>query len=383
MYDKKYNALLAIVFFSCVGSASLHSRGQHQYRDNAPIEKETHNNRNVKVDQFILENAPIVEKASALEGIVIEQSLLKTSTANVDLVKVEKPIPKEYVYVCAIGRLHGVPCDAIKNFPVNDIIRNRTLEMRMKQQAWESIEAHADYLINPRTHRIWLTSLLNPKEAPEEQLRYYNSSLQFYAGKPFKHYFWCNDKTLIPKTIQAISNFNVPVEVHELKEVAEKFVTRKLYEKFMQDEMFAFAGNLARQEIILQFGGLYADIGLEQLEDLEWFFKKYERVLCIHEPRVDIHFFAAAKGSKFFSQAISLIEPVVKSLEQSGISMPFYEVHGFIERRIWQFIEAIENKTLATEAFFYEGDDYRYHGMRSWMHLVKNVTVTYLMEGIQ
>jgi 2'-5' RNA ligase len=41
---------------------------------------------------------------------------------------------------------------------------------------------------------------------------------------------------------------------------------------------------------------MYTDIGMEQLRDIEWAFKKYDRVMCITGSWVDTHFIAAAKG---------------------------------------------------------------------------------------
>ena len=44
----------------------------------------------------------------------------------------------------------------------------------------------------------------------------------------------------------------------------------------MEDNYFSFANDLLKQEVVLQMGGFYADVTLEQKIDLEPYFKHYE-----------------------------------------------------------------------------------------------------------
>lgn len=280
-------------------------------------------------------------------------------------------------HVCHIAALYNVTCTAIKGLPIDQLNREYNMEREAKAVALRGVSSIMPYLIEPNTHRIWFTSTEEPQEVPLNRLEFYNKSLQFYVGKPFKHHFWCNDKSLIPETIETIKNFNLPIIIHEITEIEGQFINKNIFKKLMKDKMFAFASKIARQEILFLMGGLYADVGMEQLEDLESFFRKFELIFCVRNTWVDNHFFAMTKGSPFFFKSLSLMGPLMRQTLEKNITVS-PRVDVYLETRIWQLIAAKESKTSLSEVYFYEGQDYLYHGFGTWVNLTEKVTVSYL-----
>jgi len=84
------------------------------------------------------------------------------------------------------------------------------------------------YRIPLKTHRIWLTSPNNPREMLsvltdtflQEQMLSTNQVLDDAAqrdriGNKWTHYFWTNDRTLIPRTVQQMEEWGFIVrELH-------------------------------------------------------------------------------------------------------------------------------------------------------------------------
>ena len=239
----------------------------------------------------------------------------------------------------------------------------------------------APYKIEPKTHRLWLTSPENPTGPPREQLEFYKKSLQFYKNKPFKHHFWCNGIHLIPETIAMIQSFNPPVIIHEISEIIDQFKLKPLFEKLMRDKLFSFASDIARQEILVQQGGLYNDIGIEQTTDLEHYFRKYERIQCIRWGWIDTHFIAAPKGSKFYVQSLLMIEPIMKAALQKGLTIPHQHTHEFLEARTWQLVAAMEQQPLTPVGFVFADKEYIPHGLGSWTG--KDISMTYIVEAFR
>ena len=251
---------------------------------------------------------------------------------------------------------------------------------KLKEQAYTlaTVKEADSYMIEPKTHRMWLTSRDSPREVYKYRLKYYETSLKHFKGKPFEHHFWCNDKSLIPETIKFIKRFEIPVIFHEFSEVLDQFINKKLFLKLLEDRMYSFALDIARQEILLLMGGLYADLSIEQLTDVEWYFKKYSLVHVIKEKQLETHFIAAAKGTHFLLNALTLIAPLMRSVVESSIQIPVGKEHMYLETKTWQLVAVMANMTFMSEAFFMEGHDYRHHGQGSWRDYARKITAQYL-----
>ncbi len=153
-------------------------------------------------------------------------------------------------HFCDLASYLNITCESIGRFPFFHILREHDHERTLRKIS-ELVSPEAPYIIEPKTHRLWLTSHKNPREVPTSHLAFYSKSLQLYKGKPFVHHFWCNDKTLIPKTIARIQRFKVPVIIHELNEIMNCFIAKDLFKKLFDDGLFSFASDIARQEILI------------------------------------------------------------------------------------------------------------------------------------
>jgi hypothetical protein len=241
-----------------------------------------------------------------------------------------KPVVSEYEYVCALGELYNLTCGQIWNAP-------KPYEEEFLKKSNVSLPQSTSYIIEPKTHRIWLTSPQNPQEVSPDLLGFYKKSMQFYIGKPFTHHFWCNNKNLIPKTIATIQSFNVPVIIHEISEIQDSFITEGVYAKFLNEDLFSFASNIARQEILLQYGGLYADIGMEQLVDLDPYFKHYEWILFTwQENSLWDGFVAIKKSDPVLKNSLTLLQQLPQILRLLPVVPTPITLTGLITFHLWR-----------------------------------------------
>lgn len=233
----------------------------------------------------------------------------------------------------------------------------------------EEVFEHTPYLIQPDTHRIWLTDGDEPQEISEDQLDFYAQSLEFYKDRPeVQHFFWCFDETKIPRSCQRIREMGVAIRQVNW----QSFVTKKLFEKLIVYKLYGFASNLARMEILYAQGGIYMDIGLEQRRDILPLLKKFD---CIFHSRpkdgdVDVRSMAFHQGHRFLAEHLTFISNLPNlPLEQKRIPMgkgPSYQgiVTGYmINAKIPAFLnENPENRI----GFFIEDTDFIYHGKLMW-----------------
>ena len=282
-------------------------------------------------------------------------------------------------HICEIAYHFNISTSTLARYPINHHWNDPAEEEKVIQKKRLSTPSDRSYIIPPKTHRMWLTSTQHPREVPADRLEYYRKSLQFYIGKPFEHHFWCNGVHLIPQTISAIKKFNVPVIIHDIHEVLDRFIYKTAFNTLMQDNMFTFASDIARQEILVLEGGLYADIGLEQLRDIEWTFRRYQQVLPIRGSWIDNHFMSAPKGSSFFSKNLNLLRSFMNSPIANAI--PQKKLYFFFGATTWQILAAKERMPFLSEDFFYEGIDYRYHGLATWWEQGQSLTLPYFFQS--
>ena len=274
-------------------------------------------------------------------------------------------------YLCELGALYKIPCSQVRQ-------GFKDHYDRFIKTFKDPISANAPYTIEPKTHRIWLTSPEEPMEAPFDRLAFYNSSLQFYRDKPFEHHFWCNGVHLIPQTIATLKSFNVPIIIHDIQEIIGQFITKKLFQKLLNDKMFAFSSDLARQEIVLLNGGLYIDIGLEQVRDIESYFRKYQQIhYATADHWIDIGLIGAPKGAEFLKACLTLVKDLPKILQL--IPSPASPLN-LLGRGTWQLMIASETFRPVSLALLYENLDFKHHGLLSWRKKFSDFTVAYVLE---
>ncbi len=276
-------------------------------------------------------------------------------------------------WLCPIGDIYDLSCETVTSAPKPQFIK--FLESKEQINGTEPLQ-----VIDKHTHRMWLTNPHEPQEVPLSRLRNYAHSLEFYRGLSYTHHFWTNDPELIPETIALIELFSLPVIIHSISEIEDSFIQKDLFHKLFNDNLFSFASDIVRQELIVLFGGIYADIGIKQLVYLDHYFQHYDRIQCIRDGWIDTHFIAGPKGSDFFKKSLHLLTPLMQEVKERGLEIPTSHVHEFLEARTWQLVSAMEKEPYPAVGFIFAGTHYSTYGLGSWRGFVNDVTVSYLLD---
>lgn len=290
---------------------------------------------------------------------------------------IEKPVVSEKEYVCALGQSYNLTCNQIWE-------AHKPYEKKFSETI-DSLSIDDDlYRIDRKTHRLWLTAVDSPMEVPMDRLEFFNQSLQFYINKPYEHHFWCNGLHLIPQTIATIRSFNVPVIIHDITEISEEFITKNIFKHLMKDKHFCFAGDLAKQEIILRYGGLYADIGLEQLRDLDSYFRKYDEIIFVGWGTVDGSALGAKRNSIHLRNSLNFTSQIQRTIAELPVYPGPYALVGLPIWDAWKLFWALEKEPKTLIGFVYKDSDFNYHGFASWHDPIKNkvynFTVNYYLN---
>ena len=288
--------------------------------------------------------------------------------------QVNKPIATEREYVCEIGKAYGIKCSKIWTAP-------KTHYDIFKSSFKTYAPQEAPFLIPPKTHRLWLTSPSDPQEIPPEWLKFFEQSLLLYPEKFFEHHFWCNDKTLIPQTLVALQKFQRQVIVHEINEISEQFVTQNLFQKFLKDNLFSYAADLALQEIVFNQGGLFIDVAFEQRRNLEIYFKKYEALHLIWDDHeLESGILGGAQGAKFLKESLSFINKIPDLMDTLAATPDPKTLQGLTAWYAWKLAWALEKEPYTALGFVYTGKDFQFHDKESLLNTDPFIKDTYYLE---
>ncbi len=328
---------------------------------------------NVQAHHFHLKSAPLETECFVRPTFTPAPPTIQVLDSPKIESHIEKPIVSDHDYMCALGAYFNLTCDQVWK-------AHEPFEESRLKDTEPPLAPDAPYLIEPKTHRAWLTSPENPKEVPVDRLPFYEKSLKLYAGESFEHHFWCNGVHLIPETIAAIQRFNVPIIIHDMSEIFENFTNKNLFKKLMSDKFFAFAANILRQEIVLQMGGLYMDIGLEQIQDLKPYFKKYEGLLFSSKWNFMIDtVFGAKKGSPLLKESLALKKqfPDVLPLVTVKPNPKEFTVQRLNSYHSWRVVMAQMEGLTPPLVITNFTKNFVYHGFKSWVEYKNLYTTDY------
>ncbi len=156
-----------------------------------------------------------------------------------------------------------------------------------------------------KTHRMWITSSDSPVEPPEEQLEHYiNSVARLNLGDGWTHKFWCWDKLSLPRTCKILEGSGQNIEIVEFRHpnILEKIIAKHFVFAAIDHGLFTVAGNILRNNVILDEGGFYSDIGAQIKRDPSPLLKNSDIIAHHRIGRVDRrawwidHDFMAAKA---------------------------------------------------------------------------------------
>jgi hypothetical protein len=125
------------------------------------------------------------------------------------------------------------------------------------------------------THRLWITSRTAPCEASPKRLQAYINSLRKLRAAPWEHNFWCVNPDDIPITIRTLRESGLRIAIRRLEEIFPVMKAKHVYDAYYQNDQFAYASDIARQNIVYEYGGVYSDLGTT-FEDLTPFVRAYD-----------------------------------------------------------------------------------------------------------
>jgi len=157
------------------------------------------------------------------------------------------------------------------------------------------------------THRIWITNGDNPFEAPQEDLTVYLQSLTKLKGD-WKHFFWCIDPEKIPETIRALKDSPCKISIKKLDNIWGKIKGRNIISTYLINNMFGFANDIIRANIVYLYGGGYFDFGSNIDSDLSILFRAYDVIISARNGFIDWSFFAFKKGDNILLQYLNYVE---------------------------------------------------------------------------
>ena len=261
-------------------------------------------------------------------------------------------LPKESL--CEVGARYRIPCERIWKSPrphYEEFLKTRD----------EPVHSEAPYLIEPHTHHIWFAHTKTPQEIPLANLAFFEQSLEFYADH-FTHHLWLNTKSLTPKTLERLANFQTPVVIHEISEISEKFITESYFTRFLKHNKIEYATGLAKQEILLQYGGLYVGWEFEQEQDVKPYFKKYNALHFIWKKReLEDEILGASRGANFLKESLNLVNNLASILENMKNPPDPATLMGLPGWHLWRFAWALERKPTTSVGFFHPNEDFTLH----------------------
>ncbi len=163
------------------------------------------------------------------------------------------------------------------------------------------------------THRIWITDTQNPHEASAEQLSLYLQSLE-ELSPDWEHHFWCMNPDSIPQTIHILKTSKAAIQIHKLEEIYPVMKGKHVFDAYYNDKQFCFASDIARQNIVYQMGGVYADLGTLFLTDLTPFVDAYDYIFWhnIRSAFFDQSFFGYKKQDPLFKKYLENLDTLYK-----------------------------------------------------------------------
>lgn len=162
------------------------------------------------------------------------------------------------------------------------------------------------------THRVWITGAKNPAEPSSQDLENYVNSLKMFKSNDWKHHFWCMEKSDLPQTVEILEGAQIPIEIHELKEIYSSMKAKHIFDAYYQDDQYCFASDIARQNIIYLYGGIYSDLGTIFLEDLTSFADSYDYMFTNDRAYIDQSFFGYKKNDPIFKSYLETLDTLYK-----------------------------------------------------------------------
>lgn len=117
-------------------------------------------------------------------------------------------------------------------------------------------------------HRIWLTDAAAPAEPPSDYVDRLISESEKYTTRGWELFLWVRDLADIPLTIRRLDLEGGRIRVMRIEEGDATKGWANLYRAFLRDRKFPFAADVLRVKLLHEYGGFYADLGVNLVHPL-------------------------------------------------------------------------------------------------------------------
>ncbi|MCX7337895.1 MAG: glycosyltransferase [Alphaproteobacteria bacterium] len=160
------------------------------------------------------------------------------------------------------------------------------------------------------THKVWLTNPTDPYDVPRKVIR---GLKQTYLNLPdYKHFFWTNCPEKLAGTFATLKRAGIKLEVHHTDELLSE-PGRRVFDAYMNQNLFAFACDVVRLQIVHKIGGIYSDIGWTLRSNTSRLIQNFDYVM--HGNYFQAHFaavchavVAANPGAKILGSICSMLD---------------------------------------------------------------------------
>ena len=235
--------------------------------------------------------------------------------------------------------------------------------------------------IPKKSHRMWITDPDSPVETPLEQLEYYiNSVARLNLIEGWTHKFWCWDRRQLPRTCKILEGCGQRIEVVEFchPDELKKIIASQFVFAAIDHGLFTLAGNILRNNVLLNEGGLYTDIGAEFRQDPSRLFP-YSDIIAHHRIGrvdrrswwIDHDFMAASAGNPIvrdFLNRINTLHELAKIPEIVEFFRQPRLTHSWTNARLLTEIFSLFTEAHVTRALILPNDEaiIAAHHQTSW-----------------
>ncbi len=222
--------------------------------------------------------------------------------------------------------------------------------------------------IPPSIHRVWVTADDKPHEPPQDRIDDYLRMMD-QLGEEFTSVFWCLDKIKIPNAVKQLEAHK-RIEVRELTDLwARDLRGRAMYERLYKERLFVLCSYVLRYKIIENFGGIYADFGV-QVKKLISPLLSYDSFFGQSGFLLSNRFFGAQAGDAGLRRLVTFID-LLDFTASSEMRTKFKGVTSPVWVGLWALTLSHElGRNLEDNVLYLDNTTnpfYEHTGMRSWL----------------
>jgi hypothetical protein len=152
-------------------------------------------------------------------------------------------------------------------------------------------------------HKSWITHNreLNPEQLMKT-FQTYNLLKKSYFKWQF--IFWTNQISNIPNTITFLKKYCPDIQIREIDVKYARFI----YEAFLEEGRYSNANDIARANIIYEYGGVYIDMGIDIKYDISSLMIPFENIGIFHDGLIDSGILGAKARDTYWKEWLEFLD---------------------------------------------------------------------------